>query len=420
MVTDNNVTNSLKLIGPFKQLLGMDTIPLRGPVADIDLCPVTDAGIVVKGDTIIATGKFDILYKEYSPAGIEVENIQGNRVAMPGFIDAHTHICFAGNRIADYAMRNAGKTYLEIAEAGGGIWSTVKECRNASRQELALLTAARANKMLHQGVTTIEVKSGYGLSVTEELKMLYAINDAQNNSPASLIPTCLAAHMLPRDFNGNKTEYLDEISEKLLPVLKEKTLCNRVDAFVEQSAFSVQEITPYLLRAGEMGFAVTIHADQFTTSGSELAVYLNAVSADHLEASTEKEISALAKSQVIPVVLPGASMGLGMHYAPARKILDAGSSLVIASDFNPGSAPMGLLLLQACVMGAAQKLTNAEVFAAITCRAAHALQLPDRGQLSAGKKADIIAFDTTDYREITWHQGSMLPQLIWKNAIKIN
>ena len=260
----------------------------------------------------------------------------------------------------------------------------------------------------------MEVKSGYGLSLEEELKMLRAIAEAHKRTPADLVATCLAAHMVPRDFEGSPSAYLESMAQLLFPVLREERLTNRVDAFIEEGAFSQADIAPYFAQAKAMGFDITVHADQFSTGGSEVAVAHGAVSADHLEASTDKEIQLLAKSEVIATALPGASLGLGCNFTPARKILDAGGALAIASDHNPGSAPMGDLLTQATVLGAYEKLTNAEVLAGITFRAAEALKLYDRGRLAEGFLADFSVFHTKDYREVLYHQGAFKPCSVWK------
>ncbi|MEL6720755.1 MAG: amidohydrolase family protein, partial [Bacteroidota bacterium] len=267
---------------------------------------------------------------------------------------------------------------------------------------------------------TIEVKSGYGLSVDEEHKMLKAIQLANEETIVDLIPTCLAAHIFPKDFDGKITDYLQEISEKLFPKILTEKLCNRVDAFIEEEAFSRSIIRPYFEKAKQLGFDLTVHADQFHTSGSEVAIEFGAVSADHLEASTDKEIALLAKSEVIPVALPGASIGLGCDFTPARKLLDAGTSLAIASDWNPGSAPMGNLLTQAAILGTFQKLSNAEVLAGMTFRAAAALKLKDRGRLQQGKLADIVAFPTEHFNEILYHQGQLKPSRVWKAGVSVS
>jgi imidazolonepropionase len=338
---------------------------------------------------------------------------------MPGFIDCHTHIAFGGSRANDFAMRNAGSSYLEIAEAGGGIWSTVQHTRACSQEELKELTLKRVDALLRQGITTVEVKSGYGLKVEEELKTLRAIKEANKSTYVDLISTCLAAHMHPKDHKGTPEDYLYEMGEKLFPILKEEKLTNRIDAFVEKSAFSAEQILPYYKKAKEMGFDLTVHADQFSTSGSKLAVELAAVSADHLEASTEDEITLLAGSDVIPVALPAASLGIGCEFTPARRLLDAGASLAIATDWNPGSAPMGKLIESASILATMQKLSNAELFAAITFRAAKALNLDDRGRLMEGKLADFVIYQTDNYQNITYFQGGLQPKAVWKNGIEV-
>ena len=222
--------------------------------------------------------------------------------------------------------------------------------------------------------------------------------------------------MLPRDYDGDAEDYLDEISTVLFPKLKEEKLTNRIDAFIEESAFSATQIAPYFKKAKEMGFDITVHADQFSTGGSKVAVDFEAISADHLEASTATEIALLAQSNVIATALPGASLGLGCAFTPARKLLDAGGALAIASDHNPGSAPMGDLLAQATILGAFEKLSNAEVLAGITFRAAAALNLNDRGKLKNGFLADFSLFHTGNYQEILYNQGNFKPCMVWKNG----
>jgi len=404
----------MTLTGPFKQLLTMDNLPEKGKLSDDQMEIIPDGGILHQNGKIIAVGAFEKLKMQYNPTTIE--RLEGNYVGLPGMIDAHTHICWAGSRANDYALRLSGKSYLEIAETGGGIWNTVQKTREASINELTELTAQRAKKLVEQGVTTIEVKSGYGLSVEQELKILEAIKLADKNSDADLIPTCLAAHILPKDFDGTETEYLQHIISKLLPEVLKRKLANRVDIFVEKNAFSVQAAKTYLLKAKELGFDIVLHGDQFSVGSALLANETSTLSIDHLEAANEQEIAILAKGNVIPVVLPGASLGLGEPFAPARKLLDAGTSLVIASDWNPGSAPMGNLLVQSAILGAAEKLTMTEVWAALTCRAAKALNKTDRGILKSGNIADIIAFKTDDYKEILYQQGQLKPEKVWKTG----
>jgi imidazolonepropionase len=315
----------------------------------------------------------------------------------------------------DFAERNAGTSYLEIAQKGGGIWSTVTATRNADSSELKLLTEKRINDFLKNGITTIEIKSGYGLSLVEELKMLSVIN--QLDTKADVVSTCLAAHIKPRDFEGSNSEYLSYLVNYLLPEIQHLT--NRIDIFTEKSAFGIDESKTYLQIAKEMGFKITVHADQFTSGSAKMAVELGALSADHLEASTEADIKVLGKSDTVAVALPGASLGLGEPFAPARKLLDAGASLAIASDYNPGSAPMGDLLAQASILAAFQKLSTAEVLSGLTFRAAKALGINDTGRIISSYKADFQAYATNDYREILYHQGKLKPSFVWKNGFKI-
>jgi len=408
-----------KLIGPITQLLTLDKVPLKGALKDEQLEILENAGILIEDEKILEVGNFNDLLAKAGTINSEAIELKGNFVALPGWIDCHTHICFGGSRAKDFAMRNAGKSYLEIAEAGGGIWDTVTQTRNLSQEELAERTIKNANRHLGEGVTTIEVKSGYGLTVAEEIKMLRAIQEANSVTKADLISTCLAAHMKPRDFEGSKEAYLQEINEQLFPILKSENLSNRIDSFIEQSAFSPQEIETYYQKASDLGFDLTVHADQFTTGGSEVAVKFAAKSADHLEASTDSEIALLAKSDTVAVALPGASIGLGCSFTPARKILDQGGSLAIGSDWNPGSAPMGDLITQASILATFEKLSTAEVLSALTFRAAAALGLKDRGILKTGLLADFNLYSTADFREILYHQGKLKPAQVWKKGNKI-
>lgn len=403
-----------KLIGPFTQLLPLSQLPLKGTLKDEQLTIIEKGGVLVSEGKIKKIGVFSDLKLEAD----EIEPIEGDAVCLPGFVDAHTHICFGGSRANDYAMRNAGKSYLEIAKAGGGIWDTVTKTRMETDTSLAAGIQKRAMEHLKLGVTTIEVKSGYGLSVEEELKMLRAIKTAKVECIQDLIPTCLAAHMVPKDWSTTAEEYLLEISEKLFPLLQSEGLANRIDAFIEESAFGPEQIKPYFEKAKRLGFDITVHADQFSTSGSQVAVDFGAVSADHLEASTAEEILVLAKSNTIATALPGASIGLGCNFTPARKLLDAGACVAIASDHNPGSAPMGNLLAQASILGTFEKLSNAEILAAITQRAAAALHLNDRGTLKEGNITDMVVFPTDNYQEITYHQGQLTPSMVFKNGEK--
>lgn len=396
----------------------MASLPQAGPIVDEELEVLDNAGVLVNDGHIVLVGRYDQLLKIAQEEGYTLQKVAEPMVLLPGLIDAHTHICFAGSRANDYAMRVAGKSYLEIARSGGGILDSVRKTREASLVELVELLRKRCDRHVAEGVTTCEVKSGYGLTTEEELKMLEAIQLVNNHHVLELIPTCLAAHMRPPEHTDSRL-YLQEVVTQLLPQIKEQGLANRVDIFIEDTAFNEEDSLEYLHAAREMGFEITVHADQFSTGGSRIAAEAGAVSADHLEASGDAEIALMREAGVVATVLPGASLGLGMHYAPARKMLDGGLCLAIATDWNPGSAPMGDLLMQAALLGAAEKLTSAETLAGITVRAAKALNLSDRGTIEKGQLADLIAFPTDNYKEILYQQGKLKPTKVWKRGIEL-
>ena len=405
-----------KIIGPFTQLLTMDNIHLRGSVKDNQLEIIPNGGVVVCEGKIIKIGNFDQLCVESGGQTLVIDRIEKELVAMPGMVDPHTHICWAGSRAKDYSLRLAGKSYLEIAQSGGGIGDTVSKTRAATSAGLEASLTERAMNHLDNGVTTIEVKSGYCLNTEGEIKLLEVIANVNQNLSVDLISTCLAAHIRPADFDGSSADYLKSVVNELLPDIKKRLLSNRIDIYIDKGAFTPDEARVYLKEAKMMGFDLVIHGDQFTAGGGRLACELGALSVDHLEAVTKLNIKLLSASNVIPVALPGASLGLGCSFAPARKLLDAGCSLAIGSDWNPGSAPMGNLLLQAAILGIFEKMTMAESLAGITFRAAKALGLNDRGILKQGYLADIIGFSTTDYREILYNQGSLKPSAVWKRG----
>ncbi len=392
------------VIGPFAQVVTMHGLPASGPIDDSLLTIKADAAIHVRGDLIVDILPFN------APEIRHLKHLEMATpcVAMPGFIDTHTHLCFAGSRAADYTRRLSGISYRQIAMQGGGILSTVIQTQAASQPALVDGLIKRLKIACQQGVTTCEVKSGYGLNTGDEIKMLQAINQASQQQAVSLIPTCLAAHALPKEF-PSATSYLDHLGHELLPKLIQQKLCRRIDIFVDSCAFTIAEARPFLARAKQMDFAIIVHADQFARGGAKLAADIGALSADHLEVSTPADAALMKASGVIPIVLPASSLGLGLPFAPARMLLDAGLPLVIASDWNPGSAPSGRLLMAAAFLGAAQHLTMAETFAALTVRAAKALELNDRGMLQPGKRADIIVFPVSDMREILYQQGALLP-----------
>ncbi|HBV16454.1 imidazolonepropionase [Chryseobacterium carnipullorum] len=408
----------MKLIGPFKQIVTLANLPLRGKLSDEQIDIIVDGGIVVNDGTIQKIGNFETLKSENQ--NINIETIEGEQIVLPGLVDSHTHICFGGNRANDFAMRNAGRTYLEIAESGGGIWSSVQHTRSASEDELLKTLLERINFLISLGITTIEVKSGYGLDVENELKMLRIIKKAQSHTQATLVPTCLSAHLKPRDFEGSNEEYLNYIITEILPKVKEEALATRVDIFIEKSAFQPEESKDFLLKTKDLGFDITVHADQFTPGSSRIAVEVGAKSADHLEATIDEDIEFLAKSDTVATALPGASLGLGEKFTPARKLLDAGAIVAIASDWNPGSAPMGNLITQASILATFEKLTTAEVLAGMTFRAAYALGIEDIGKLEDGKKADFVTFKTDNFQNVLYNQGSLSAEKVYINGNQVH
>lgn len=396
------------VIGPLSQILTFNQLPAAGPIPDDRLEIIKDAWIVCHNGIIEEINTGNLREVKHS----KVYEIEGPRVAIPGFVDAHTHLCFSGSRERDYALRISGVSYQEIAERGGGILDTVAKTRAAGEESLLAGLLNRLNEQLKQGVTSCEIKSGYGLSVSEELKMLRIIQQSHPLQPVAVIPTCLAAHVPPPE-NSSPENYLKDLVHNLLPVLKQESLTNRIDIFLDRGAFTIEQGIVYLRRAKEMGFDLCVHANQFSRGGVEAACTLSALSADHLEVLSTEECLMLRNHRVAGIVLPGASMGLGLPYAPVRKMLDHGVSVAIASDWNPGSAPMGKLLLQAAVLGAFEKLSAAETFAGLTFRAACALKLHDRGILKPGMRADFSLFPCQDYRQILYYQGSMLPKEVF-------
>lgn len=414
----------MKLIGPFKHILTLNNLPLRGKISDVQLEIIENGGILINSENKIEEiGNYDVIANKTKQSLSNSTTTQfSNSVVLPAFIDCHTHICFGGNRANDFAMRNAGKTYLEIAEKGGGIWSSVQHTRNASESELLEKLLERINRLISLGITTIEIKSGYGLNVESELKMLRVIKKAQEETKATLVPTCLSAHLKPKDFEGTSSAYLQYILDEILPKVKEENLAKRVDIFIEKSAFQPEESKRFLEKVKKLGFEITVHADQFTAGSSRIAVEVGAVSADHLEATIDEDIEFLANSETVAVALPGASLGLGEPFTPARKILDKNGILAIASDWNPGSAPMGNLILQASILATFEKLTTAEVLAGITFRAAKALNFTDRGILKKGMKADFVVFETDNFQNILYNQGSLVASEVYIDGIltKIN
>ncbi len=388
----------------------MVNLPERGAISDNSLEIIDDGGVVIEDGKIIEVGDFLSLSKN----NLDVREITYPCVLLPGFIDSHTHVCHYGNRSDEYAKRNSGISYQQILEEGGGIHNTMNSTSNSTDEQLTDDTLNRLKRHFQEGVLTCEVKSGYAPNLEDEVRMLRIINEIDISNDIDLISTCLAAHVTPKKYESSK-KYLDSIVNELLPIIKEENLSNRVDIFIEEKAFSVTEASNFLEKI-KSDFYITAHANQFTSGGLKVGVDNGAVSVDHLEVITDQEIDYLSKSDTTGVVLPGCSLGLGIPFAPARKLLDNNCKVSIASDWNPGSAPMGDLLMQASLLGSTEKLSNAEVLAGITCRSANALSLEDRGSLENGKIADMIGFKTNDFRDILYNQGKLKPSFICKRG----
>jgi imidazolonepropionase len=413
----DNQHPTIFISGPFRQLLTMDQLSLKGSLRDAQLEIIEEAGIVHQDGIILEIGRFKDLCAKYSLSNPEIQLIESDVVALPGLVDPHTHICWAGNRANDYSLRLQGVSYSEISAQGGGIWDTVTKTRNASDEELKKSMISRVNRLLANGITTCEVKSGYALNTEGEIRLLEIIGSVNRECPIDLVSTCLAAHIKPKDFEGSQKAYLQMLIEELLPKVKSDKLASRIDIFIDEGAFGVAEAEVYLLAAKRLGFDLVVHGEQFSSGGASLAVRVGAKSLDHLEMIRSEDIALLAASEVVAMALPGASIGLGCQFAPARKLLDAGCCLAIGSDWNPGSAPMGDLLVQTAILGAFERLSMAEQLSAITFRAAHALNLSDRGVLKKGKIADFIGFPGRNYKEILYQQGMLKPTRIWKKGI---
>jgi imidazolonepropionase len=407
-----------QLIGPFKQIVTMDNMNPSGTLKNESLKIINDGAILIIEDTIAEIGTYQTLLNKINKNEVGLDIINEDMVLIPGIIDAHTHICFAGSRAEDYSLRSNGKSYLEIARAGGGIMQTVYQTRKASLNELVDSLTARCERLLSEGITTCEVKSGYGLNVKDEIKILQAIQIVNAKHAIDLIATALPAHTCPPEFE-NPQKYLEMLVEELLPEILHQKLANRADIFIEDGAFSVNQGAFYLEKIKSAGLDITVHADQFSTGGSELAARYKAASADHLEASAEAEIRLLSENKIPGVLLPGASLGLGLPFAPARKMFDAGMTVAIASDWNPGSAPMGDLLIQSCLLGIYEKLSLAEILAGLTVNPAHILKLKNCGILKEGYKTDMNAFLCSDYKDIFYNQGKLKPYHVWKNGVKV-
>ena len=370
-----------------------------------DLFPIFNAAIVWDKDRIVWVGIEKDLPVEYQKERKSHMIDAEGGILMPGLIDCHTHLAFGGWRSDEFEMRLQGKSYLDIAKSGGGILSTVKKTREAGEDELYQKSLTHLEKMIASGVTTVECKSGYGLTLEDELKQLRVYKRLSDETPARIVSTFLGAHTIPPEYKKAREKYIDLLIHEMIPAVAEEGLARFCDIFVEESAFNIEEARRILEAGKAAGLKPKIHADQLTScGGAELAAEVGAVSADHLEQVSENGIRLMSESGVVGVNLPIASLYTGQPYLNCRKLVDNGVRVAIATDFNPGSAPsfdLELAMMLSCNHG---RLTPAECLKGVTVHAASALDYQDDiGSLEAGKKADFVLIESEDVNFWLYH-----------------
>jgi imidazolonepropionase len=373
---------------------------------------VENGAIAVAAGKVLGTGPEPALHRalfgdESRPTGLEIVNAGGMAV-IPGFVDPHTHTVFGKTRQDEYERRIKGETYLEIAAAGGGIHSSVADLRLRDEAELVDLAVPRLREMLAHGTTTVEIKSGYGLSLDDEVKMLRAAARAAELADIGSVRTCLAAHEVPHEHKEDRGAYVRMICEDILPLVAREQLAQRCDVFCEPTVFNLEETVIILSRARDLGLRLTVHADELEAfGGAVLAARMGADSADHLIKIDQEGRQALATSDTVATLLPGTVFTLGLkNYAPGRAMIDEGCAVALASDFNPGSCPILSIPLIMAIACTQMRLTPAEALTAVTLNSAWALGLQDEvGSLAPGRKADIVILDGPDFRLIPYRAG---------------
>jgi len=379
--------------------------------------------VLINGEMIVKTGESRDLMEKYPDE--QRLNAEG-RVVMPGFVDSHTHLVFAGDRAAEFEMRLKGSSYMEIMAAGGGIMSTVNATRAARREDLLNQTRKRAQEIFSLGTTTAEAKTGYGLELESELNQLSILLELNAAGPLEIHPTFLGAHAVPSEYKNHPDEYVSILCEQMLPKVKEYWVERNeglelpfVDVFCEKGAFDLEQSRRILESAHDLGFPLKVHADEFENlGGAALAAELGAVSADHLVKTSTSDIRNLADSDTVAVSLPCTPFGLAENeYTPARKIVAAGGVLALASDLNPGTAWCGNMQFVIALACRIMKLTPAEAISASTINAAAAIRLADRiGSIEVGKQADLLILDTADFRHLAYRFGGNLVDTVIKRG----
>ncbi|MFH0889363.1 MAG: imidazolonepropionase [Planctomycetota bacterium] len=379
---------------------------------------INDGAVAIKNGRIIAVGATNNILKTYSSNKIIKAT---GKTVTPGLIDSHTHPIFMGDRADEFELKLKGATYQEIAASGGGIKSTVQKVRQASKNKLKTNAQKHLKRFLSYGTTTIEAKSGYGLTTKDEIKILKAIKELSGKPIyPEMVATFLGAHEIPDEFKNNKSGYINLIKTEMIPLIARKKLAEFCDVFCEKGVFEIDETRQILKSAAKYKLNLKLHADEFTClGGAELAAEMNATSADHLMFTSDKGLAKMKEKGVIAVLLPGTTFMLGLKtYARARKMIDMGLPIALATDFNPGTSmteSLPIIMTIACVM---MKMTPAEALTATTINAAYALKRGKIiGSLDAGKQADIVIWNTPSYKHITYHFGVNLVDTVIKKGV---
>ena len=378
---------------------------------------ISDGCVVIEDGIIIDVGRQEDNLSKYDLGEYEVIDCKGCSV-LPGFIDSHTHFVFGGYREKEFSMRLAGASYMDIMRQGGGIQSSVNSTRETTEEELVQIGMIRADKMMEFGVTTVEGKSGYGLDKDTELKQLRAMKEIDQKHPIDVISTFMGAHSVPKEYKGRSDEFLDMLINEVLPAVKKESLAEFCDIFCEKGVFSVEQSRRYLQKAKDMGFFLKIHADEIVSlGGAELAAELNAVSADHLLAASDEGIRMIAESKTVATLLPMTAFSLKEEYADARKMIDAGCAVALASDFNPGSCPSNSIPLLIALSAIYMKMSIEEIVTALTINAACALNRQDTvGSIEIGKKADIIILEYPSIEYLPYNMGVNIVKTVIKDG----